>query len=140
MYAIRNLCPRLDNDMGGHGFNVDLTDKWPAAIKASGITQERVNAFVADNSDRWLRSCGYRAEIYSPFSIHVAWGEWGPEHINVPGNACGLDIDRHSFLCIFPNGKVLLPHNVDCWRQVQLILVVFTEIADLVITLGREAW
>ena len=55
----------------------------------------------------------------------------GPEHITVPGNACGLDVDQG--LGAPRDGKVLQPHNIDSSNQVILLLTVFTTIADLII-------
>lgn len=69
-------------------------------------------------------------------AIRIQWGEWGCEHISVPGNACGLDIERSSFGSCFRAGVRLCPHNVDCWAQKQLLLIVFTELAEDIVLLG----
>ncbi len=69
--------------------------------------------------------------LYGEHEIRVSWGTWGIEHITVPGNACGLDIDKgyHSPR----NGRILVPHNIDNFQQVILLLTVFTTLAGHVI-------
>ncbi len=70
--------------------------------------------------------------LYQPNSeLRIQWGEWGPEHITVPGDACGLDIDR----CYPspPDGRALLPHNIDSIKQSMLLLVVFTWFAECLV-------
>jgi hypothetical protein len=153
-YAIRYLCHRTDITMGHHGFTIDLHPKTPEIIKSSGITQEYINTFLNNMGRGWLDAVGYDAiydpdnygynadkkappgpnahPLYGVDSLQVQWGEWGPEHISVPGNACGLDLDR-SCGNVFPGGKSLVPHNVDSWRQKYLFLIMFTEIAELVL-------
>jgi hypothetical protein len=37
--------------------------------------------------------------LWTDRDIRVEWGEWGPEHISVPGNACALDIDESPMGC-----------------------------------------
>lgn len=160
MYAIRGFCHRLDNNMGGHGFCVDLSPSFREAVKASGITGEMINHQVKTMGRLWLDASGHDARydpdnipveidrknppanakpLFEPLrDIRVAWGEWGPEHISVPGNACGLDIDRSGFFCMFDGGVCLQPHNVDSWRQKYLLTVAFTEIAESVLILGRS--
>ncbi len=52
-------------------------------------------------------------------AIVLSWGDWGLEHISVPGNGCGLDIDYNG--CTAPKGGVvLLPHHVDSMQQAYL--------------------
>jgi len=65
----------------------------------------------------------------------VAWGEWGPEHISVPGNACGLDLDDGIWAP--RGGRILLPHNVDSIAQSHLLLAVFLFFADVLVVRQR---
>lgn len=125
MYLIRNLCPRTDLDMGNHAFTIELSKEWPEYVKKSELTQEKINYLIAQRGNAWLDACGYdrmwQMEEDSPkkrlhearSSIRVSWGEYGAEHITVPGNACGLDLDSHAFGCFLRGGKMLLPHNID---------------------------
>lgn len=160
MYAIRQLCPRTDITMGAHAFSIDLSPAWVEAVAASGMTQEFVDRHIALMGNDWLSVCGWNSyydpdnsgvwadrdlppgprAVRSPDyrSIRVNWGEWGPEHITVPGNACGLDIGSE-FACLFHGGRQLDPHNIDCWAQKQLLLIVFTELAESVILFSLNA-
>ena len=145
-YSIEGLCPRRDMDMGGYGFSVNLWPSFREAVEKRGLTQENIDNAIQRMGRSWLDACGYDGmfdpdnfgfnanrkkppgpkarPLYEPNrDLRVKWGEWGPEHITVPGDACGLDIDRS--IGSPRDGRVLLPHNVDCWRQVQLLLIVF---------------
>lgn len=137
MYSISGLCPRTDISMGHHGFCVSLHPEFRNCVNRSLIDQVGVDRVIKDNEADWLKACGYGVEIHR-FCLRAKWGEWGPEHISVPGNACGLDIDRSAFGCVFRDGVNLLPHNIDCWPQKQLILIMFTTFADLVLWMGHE--
>jgi hypothetical protein len=149
-YSIGGLEPR--KTMGGAGFQIKL---WPAfreAVANINRTQENYEKLLKNMGRAWLDCCGFNAvfdpdncgfqadrklppgpnarPLYEPNQqLRISWGEWGPEHITVPGSACGLDIDRDG-----PGrprgGAILLPHNVDSWAQAQLLLVVFCWIAD----------
>lgn len=119
--------------MGGHGFNILLFPGWKEAVARSGIDQEKVQRLIERMGRMWLDGCGYvekfgEGYLYEPRSIRITWGEWGPEHITVPGNACGLDLD--SGLCAPRGGRILAPHNVDCTPQVHLLLVIFSWFAQ----------
>lgn len=152
IYHIKGLCPRTD--MRNAGFMIDLHPLWPEAVKkCEWLNQSSVNEGIKNMHRAWLDGCGYTAlfdpdnygatadknkkpgpkarPLYDVHSIHVTWGAWGPEHITIPGDACGLDIDRS--IGGFRGGKSLLPHNVDHIRQAHLLLVVFTFFADTLI-------
>lgn len=155
-YNIQGLgqCGRLG--MNGWAFQIQLYPSWPEAVAASQLTQGRVNEGIANMGRKWLDACGYDAifdpdncgafkedkppgpsahPLYDPrTSIRVQWGEWGPEHITVPGSACGLDISDSigSPRVGTQRGRVLLPHNIDSSCQAMLLLVVFTWFADSV--------
>jgi len=158
-YHIQGLCPR-PKEVSGCGFCVSLWLAFKEAVARSDLTQDMVNTGISNLHREWLDGCGYdgmfdpdedplerwktdrglqekkygpRAHhLYDVHSIRVQWGEWGPEHITVPGNACGLDLDRSAIG--HPRGGVsLLPHNVDTIRQAHLLLVIFTFFADSVI-------
>jgi hypothetical protein len=152
-YHIQHLCPRVDRSLSGAGFSIQLYSNWKEAVAKSELNQETVNTAIKNLGRQWLDGCGFSAIFdpencgfdkdpnkppspeahprYMPWSIQVSWGEWGPEHITVPGNACGLDIDKG--LGAPPEGRVLLPHNVDRIGQAHLLLVVFTWIADFLV-------
>jgi hypothetical protein len=148
-YSIVGLCPRPQ--LGGHGFSIKLYSRFRDAVAERNITQEDADHVVSHMGRMWLDACGYdgifdpdncgydadpslppgpRARpLYEPnMALRVRWGEWGPEHIDVPGNACGLDINTG--LHAPRGGRILHPHNVDCWSQVNLLLIVFTWFAD----------
>lgn len=134
-YSIDGLCPNREIGMGGYGFNIKLWPAFKEAVAFSGLTQDRVDGAINSLGKEWLVCCGWDslAKGYRPTSaIRVSWGEWGPEHITVPGNACGLDIDRCP-LGAPPGGQVLVPHNVDCWNQVNLLLIVFCWLAETLV-------
>ncbi len=141
-------------DMGGWGFNVQLWPAWKAAVEKAKLDQAMVNRAVGNLGRRWLDACGYDGifdpdncgfdadrkkpagpntrPMYLPnHDLHVQWGEWGPEHITVPGNACGLDIDKG--IAAPHDGRVLYPHNVDCMAQAYLLMLVFSWFAGTVI-------
>ena len=145
MYSIDGLCPT--GGMGGYGFSVHLSPEFQRSVSSSEINQEKADHVIKSYGEAWLHHCGW-TNFFDPETcgfesddrivpsegtrpspsyreIRVSWGDWGPEHISVPGNACGLDIDDGMF-CVFNKGKTLLPHNVDHWGQVNLLLIVFT--------------
>lgn len=160
MYAIRGLCHRTDITMGCHGFSIDLSPEFKTAAAKSGINQEKIDHLIETAGRLWLDATGFDA-IYDPDNtgawadkkkppgpnarplyeakhLRVAWGEWGPEHISIPGNACGLDIDRDGFGSVYRDGALLHPHNVDSLKQKYLLLIVFTEIAETIHYLGAS--
>lgn len=158
LYHISGLSPR--GGMSGAGFSIQLWPKWKEAVSQSQLTQGNVNHAISTMGRMWLDNCGFNA-IFDPdncgafekrnskpgprarpmyqenIDLMVKWGEWGPEHINVPGNACGLDID--SGFGAPPEGKVLHPHNVDTIRQAHLLLVVFLFFAETFVLNDRLA-
>lgn len=106
------------------------------------MNQDAASTAVASLHRQWLDNCGYDTmydpdgrdpmadwearslgktrklgpnarKLYDVHSIRVSWGEWGPEHITVPGNACGLDICYGMGMSRRQGGKFLAPHNVD---------------------------
>lgn len=154
IYNIKGLCPRTDIDMGRCGFGIDLHPSWKEAVAACDwLGQPQVNEGIKNMHRAWLDGCGFNSiydpdnsgfdrdknkkpgpnarPLYDVHSIHVRWGEWGPEHITVPGNACGLDIDRG--FGGFLGGMSLVPHNVDSIAQAHLLLVVFTFFAETLV-------
>lgn len=152
MYSIDGLCP-TGHPLGGYGFSIYLSPQFRDAVAAANVTQEQVDRVIKVYGVEWLQkcglnhyfdpeNCGYDAEehavpsprtrpSYNGTGLRICWGEWGPEHITVPGNACGLDIDDG--LCNpFNGGKTLQPHNVDSWGQVCCLLIAFTWFAHYV--------
>lgn len=120
--------------------SIDLFSDWRRAVAEYDptITQATVDSLVEREGRRLLDVHGYDAPfehdgevrpLYEPrSSLHIKWGEWGPEHISVPGSACGLDICDS--IGSPRGGRVLLPHNVDHMRQASLLLSLFTLFAD----------
>lgn len=156
MYLIRSLCHRTDISMGRHGFIIDLHPSVKDMVAKSWIDQEKIETMLDRLGRIWLDRAGYD-RIFDPDNcgmdadekappgpnarpayqpnkeLRVDWGEWGLEHINVPGDACGLDIDRSSFGCAFKGGTRLVPHNMDSWSQKYLTLITFTEIMETLV-------
>ncbi len=154
IYAIRHLCHRTDIDMGRHGFAIDLHPSVPKLVTKSGLGQEHVDTYLERAGRTWLDAAGFNAvfdpdncgawadpkkppgpdahPLYRPgMDLRVTWGEWGPEHITVPGNATGLDLGT-DMGCLFRRGQSLAPHNVDSLAQKYLLLIVFTALAEQV--------
>lgn len=144
-YDIIGLCPRTDLRLGAHGFSIHLHPKWKGLVAASKLTHEDVTGAIKSHGNLWLDACGYgrrygdeKLRAYEArTSVRVSWGEWGPEHITVPGNACGLDLTLDS-LGNPLGGPSLDPHNIDNWSQVQLLLVVFTFFAESLVILAHD--
>lgn len=125
-------------EMNGFGFEIHLWPAWKEAVARRALTQDEVNTAIGNLGRSWLDACGYDNKttfdgreryLYEPsMAIRVKWGEWGPEHITVPGNACGLDIYDGMRR---PHGGVCLsPHNVDCISQAYLLQIVFLWFAN----------
>lgn len=149
-YNIKGLCP---NGRGNCGFCIDLSPTWPLAVKGADLDQTNVNYAIQTMGRAWLDGCGFDAifdpdnygfdrnkkkkpgpksrKLYDILHLRVQWGTWGPEHISVPGDACGLDIGRS--IGGYRGGMSLSPHNVDNIRQAYLFLVIFTFFADTII-------
>lgn len=145
MYLLRNFCHRTDIDMGVHGFCIDLHPDVPALVEASGIDQEHADTALSRICKLWLQRCGFKHYLHDGDDdrsvrclVRIGWGEWGPEHISVPGNACGLDISD-SCGCLFPGGRMLSPHNVDTLAQKYLLTTVFCFFVES-IYLQSRAW
>lgn len=159
IYCLQGLCHRTDIDMGQHGFCISLHPCVPLLVEKSNIDQAGADHAVVRYGRTWLDCAGYdtifdpdncghhRDEALPPgpnaqplhrpgFDLRVSWGEWGPEHIEVPGNACGLDLDTH-LGCSFAGGRVLAPHNVDTLQQKYLLLMVFSTFAEHVLCANR---
>ena len=158
-YHIKGLCPR-PSDVSGCGFCIDLWPAFKEAVAKCNLNQQLVDNGINSLHRGWLDGCGFDQivdpdedplerwkaknglehkkpgpnayKLYDRHSIRVQWGEWGPEHITVPGNACGLDLDTHT-VCGPRGGVSLLPHNIDTIRQAHLCLVVFAWFADSII-------
>lgn len=145
MYLICNLLPVTHLDVGHHGFFIELPPLWPRLVAQAAITQEMVDAKLVAHAEQWLDACGYDRKtddkpprrLYPAHSIRVRWGEWGPEFIQVPGDACTLGINRGG-LSLIPKARTLEPHNIDSWKQKQLLLLVFTILAEDVVCFSRD--
>jgi hypothetical protein len=140
--------------MGDAGFCIKLWPAWREAVAGRALTQKEVDTGIANLGRSWLDGHGYNAifdpdncgpdaenaplgpnarPLYDVRSIRVSWGEWGPEHITVPGNACGLDKALNGFGAP-RGGHILVPHNVDSVRQASLLLTVFLFFADTLVS------
>ena len=164
-YHITGLCPRTDISTSRCNFSIWLYPQWQEAVKWRALTQDQVNVAIERLGRRGLDGCGYdriydpeqspvdrwetqrggkpvelgpkARPLYGPESIRVTWGEWGPEHITVPGNACGLDLGTGTLAPY--KGRVLHPHNIDNLSQVVLLLTVFTWFAeDLILNYDKR--
>jgi hypothetical protein len=139
-YQIAGLCGSVSDHLGSWEFSIKLFPAFKTDVKDSGLTRENIQTAITNMGRQWLDSCGFdslfeydgkKEPLYKPeMSLRVTWGEWGPEHISVPGNACGLDIGAGIYCP--RGGRVLYPHNVDSMRQAMLLLAVFTWIAEMV--------
>ena len=131
-YLIRSLTPLTHVSIGAHAFCIDLHENWRSLVKRSGMTQEKADTHLAVMGRQWLTACGFKKIFEVGHDLRIGWGEWGVEHITVPGNACGLDIEKDGF-GTFTGGAQLVPHNVDSWQQKQLLLIVFCALAEDVV-------
>ena len=138
------------------GFSIHLAPEFKEMVRKSKLGQNDMHQLIKHCHRHWLDGCGFghkydpgapifpalrqyvtceesptARHLYDEHSIRVGWGEWGPEHITVPGDACGLDIDTRP-LGGFKGGAALYPHNVDSTSQAMLLLVVFTQIEHTV--------
>ncbi len=146
-------------EMSGWGFIIKLWPGWKEAVARYDLDQHKVNCALERMGRGWLDACGYNSifdidncgfdmdetakpgpnahPMHQPNrDLRVSWGEWGPEHITVPGNACGLDITE-SGTCAPRDGRALTPHNVDCMRQAYLLQMTFSWFASA-ITLNEQ--
>ena len=157
LYNIYGLCP--SKELGGKGFAIQLWPGWRDAWQSHPLTQDQVNKVIEHMHRIWLDGCGFDAiydpeedpldrwkaqkagqprklstkarPMYGAHDIRIQWGEWGPEHITVPGNACGLDLDQGMNAPL--HGRILSPHNIDSLGQVVLLLVVFSWFANHIV-------
>jgi len=125
MYSIVGLMPNIETtNMGGHGFCIKLYPEWKGIVAGYDITDEGLWMWCRETMGPSILK-SVRLDFGE---IRIRWGEWGLEHIDVPGNACGLDIADSIIAPL--GGKALLPHNVDSMPQAFCILCVFTWFAD----------
>lgn len=139
LYHINHWCPIPG--MGSSGFSIQLWPAWAEgwASYSGGLTQENADCAIKTMGREWLDAHGYDKKsefedryVWEPrTSLRVSWGVWGPEHIQVPGNACGLDLSDG--ITAPRGGKVMLPHNVDSPAQASLLLTVFLFFAESLI-------
>lgn len=128
MYVIAGTVPRTDIPIGRYCLSIYLHPELPDIVKASGLTQEDIDHKIEQQGREWLKAYRFNTENlpFARSAIRLTWGEWGIEHLTVPGNACGLDIDS-SFGGPWLGGKALTPHNLDTADQQALLILVFTE-------------
>lgn len=130
MYRIIGYMPQPR--MGGSGFNIILTPKWLEGISKINLTQDDIDKWIKIMAPDILKAHGYN--FTSKLHIHdirIKWGDWGPEHITVPGNACGMDLDT---CCVGtrPGEVALTPHNVDSPSQASMLLAIFLWFAEYI--------
>ena len=130
MYKIKSWMP--SQKPNGAAFYIVLTDKFKESVKKSKLTQHHMDAMIHNLGNSILTGHGYSSVDRDMIgcSLRIKWGQYGPEHISVPGNACGLDIDTH-FVGALPGEVALMPHNVDSLRQASMLLSIFIYIAEI---------
>jgi hypothetical protein len=128
-YTIENFGPHRDNGRlmpGGYGFNIKLYPGFKKLVAEYGNIDDEAIFNWRKRYGKWLlEDYGWQTD-----TIRIAWGEWGLEHIQVPGNACTLDYDTFSQLGAPKDGIILTPHNVDTLQQAGCLLSVFTWFAN----------
>lgn len=136
MYRITGWFPKA-GQMGGCGFAITLTQAWKEAVAKSELNQEKVDNLIDGYGKGILEGHGMNIEdSHVKYYFRISWGEWGTEHITVPGNACGLDIYEDG-ITWGENEVQLAPHNVDTISQASMILTLFLRIAEF---LEAEKW
>ena len=112
-YSIEQLCPVSDDGMSAFGLGIKLYPLFKTAVqRRPELDQSAVDHVIRTHGREWLDRCGFDAifdpdncgfdrdlekppgpnaePMYQPgHHLRVTWGEWGPEHITVPGDACG---------------------------------------------------
>lgn len=133
MYKIKSWLP--SQRPNGAAFFIVLTDKFRKAVEKSKLTQENMDALVMNLGNSILSGHGYPEVDKNMLlcNLRVKWGEYGPEHISVPGSACGLDVDTH-FVGQLPGEVALMPHNIDTIKQASMLLSIFIYIAEVIET------
>lgn len=128
MYQIISWNPT--QKMNGCGFGIRLKPEFKEAVSKSDLSQEKVNNWIQRMGRMLLENHGYCVSDDDLVQCHIRiqFGEWGLEHIQVPGNACGLDIGNDTSF----GTKYLAPHNVDNLRQASLLLSIFTWFANYI--------
>ena len=115
--------------MGGMGFQVQLFPQWKEEIAKLNLTQKEIDYWLEETGKHLYKEHFPQYESIGGISdYNIMWGEWGPEHITVPGDACG--IDKTDSIGII----TLNPHNVDSFAQMSLLLTTFCHFADLIVT------
>ena len=131
LYHIKGWGPR--REMNGAGFSIMLYPEWKELVARQNIDQAKCDHLCRESlGPLWLEQHGYDGD-YAKYQLSVRWGEWGPEHIQVPGSAAGLNNDRYCQMHAPEEGVILTPHNVDTIQQASLCLTVFCWIADYMI-------
>jgi len=128
-YRVENWCPRRDNTWGGRGFNIDLSAEFARRCKAQKLHDEVRTHLVKECRRDVVAIMGKDLPLF-PCRLNF-WEETCLlTNIDVPGNACGLDMgysdfgalddtDRDSFRW---RGVQYLPHNVDTIFQATALL------------------
>lgn len=146
MYLIRGMGPIAHLTLSRHNFLINLSPKFKEMVRLAGLSQKSISAFVNDNAALWLDECGFSSKLYKYLGgFHqptVRWGEWGPECITVPGNACGIGIESGGNMhnIYGEKGETLCPHNIDTLQQKMLILMIFGELAETIGVLNYDAF
>ena len=105
---------------GGCAFSIWVSPKFLVAAKELGLTVDK---------DRFLKSAEYickEAGFESSFPVaRLQWGEYGLMHIEVPGEASGLDYDYTYNHEVERCGAKYSPHNVDSHRQQSALMAIW---------------
>lgn len=134
MYIIRGLMPRGDISLGRYCLCIELHPMMQEIVAASDYSQEKADYWLKLHGKQLLKQC--EMEWASEHRLRVSYGPWGLEHISVPGNACGLDIDTS--MCLFRGGRILVPHNLDSKKQQDLLVLIFCEITSDIVLLSKK--
>lgn len=126
MYKIKSWMPDRTLQSNGASFGIVLTPDWKAAVAKSKIDQETVDTMIRRIGSAVLEGHGMAPEL----DLRMIWGEWGPEYIRAPGNACELHLDQQP-IGILPGEAQLVCHNVDSLVQASILLTLFLRIAEI---------
>lgn len=118
--------PRPKSNGDGFGFSIRVFPGWKTLVSRIMIPDHESQKNWMDSvGSELLEGCGYDLKVYGRFgAIRLSFGEWGLEHITIPGNGCGLDITSDSCFCP-DGGRVMLSHNVDSMKQAYLLQCIF---------------
>lgn len=120
MYMIEGFIPRQDISMGAHAFTIHLSPAWKETVARSGVDDEKAQLFLGRFVPVLAKSLNMDAR-----QVRMKWGEWGIEYLYVDMDCCCMGID--SDFSFYEGGRRTSPHNIDNWRQKNLMLGIYLE-------------